>query len=99
MLFYDILPDCVGFIETFLRFLDYMLLRLLLYFISTFIILLNIVEANDLSSKCKNTQTQQCNVPVADEPAETSSWWLADTYDAAQEQVFRRLQAEFEQDP
>ncbi len=86
-------------------FLDYMLLRLLLFFISASMIPLHVAEANELGSKCKNTQSQQqCTLATAVKAAdiaseEPSRWWFANTYDAAQEQVFRQLQAEFKQDP
>ncbi|NOQ15071.1 MAG: LPS assembly protein LptD [Methyloprofundus sp.] len=82
-----------------------MLLRLLFYFISISMMLLNIVAADEPGLKCKKTSVQQqCAMSGAantDAAAlqETNSWWFADTYDAAQEQVFMRLQAEFEQDP
>ncbi len=81
-----------------------MLLRLLFYFISILIMLLNDARTEELGSKCKNPQTQQqCAISTAAKigelPADENSWWFANTYDATQEQVFKRLQAEFEHNP
>ncbi len=81
-----------------------MLLRFLLFFSFFLMLQLHVVEADEFGVTCvKTLPEQQCTIadPVnaADVSQESSGWWFADTYDAQQTLVFKRLQAEFAQDP
>lgn len=85
-----------------------MLLRLLLFFISTSLMQLNTVEANEPDKQCNQPAGQPPGCDRLNDLADSSSrqlaeetnrWWFANTYDAEQERVFMRLQAEFKYNP
>ena len=80
-----------------------MLLRLLVFFVSISVMVLNSVEAKDLEPECNKTiSSQQCVLQEVEELAEqetSNRFWFKKTFDQQREQVFMRLRDEFEQDP
>ncbi len=80
-----------------------MLLRLLLFFVSISVMVSQAVEANELEPSCDKTMSsQRCVTEKAEKlvtQEENNRFWFNNTFDAEREQVFKRLQTEFEQDP
>ncbi|GFO75720.1 LPS-assembly protein [Bathymodiolus platifrons methanotrophic gill symbiont] len=80
----------------------YMLLRLLLFFVSISVLIAKTVEANELESKCNASTTEQrCDFSKVEKQLEEqeSRFWFKKTFDQQREQVFMRLRTEFDQDP
>jgi len=80
-----------------------MLLRLLLFFVNISMMVLTVAKADELDAECNTSSAaQQCALQEAEklEAQEiNNSFWFKKTFDDEREQVFSRLQAEFEQDP
>ncbi len=80
-----------------------MLLRLLLFFVSLSMMVSTLTRANDVQVECKNGKTaEQCPADKAEQlitEEVNNRFWFDKTFNAEREQVFSRLQAEFDQDP
>ena len=79
-----------------------MLLRFLVIFVSISLMGSKNIAANELESECNQINTvRECPVQEAEELAQevNNRFWFKKTFDAQREQVFMRLQAEFDQDP
>lgn len=80
-----------------------MLLRLLLFFVNISMMVLTVAKADELDAECNTSSAAQgCALQETEIQAAqqiNNSFWFNKTYDVEREQVFSRLQAQFDQDP
>ncbi|WP_158083123.1 LPS-assembly protein LptD [Methyloprofundus sedimenti] len=79
------------------------MLRLLLFFVNISMMVLTVAKAGELDAECNASSTaQQCALQETEKQAAqeiNNRFWFNKTYDLEREQVFSRLQAQFDQDP
>ncbi|MBE0470109.1 MAG: LPS-assembly protein LptD [Methyloprofundus sp.] len=88
----------------------YIVVRIFLLFFGAALLQLSVVHANESSWQCKRNRAngqwqcasaEQTNIKpkVPHVAAPQDKGWFSDTYSTAQEQLFKRLQQQFKQDP